>query len=128
MKQTSPRWQGHKYQRNLNYKLSVMKEITPEELKSSMDTGNIPALLDVRETWEYEICHIDNSVNISMSQIPARMTELNPDQEIVVICHHGMRSLQVANYLQSHGYTNISNLVGGIDAWVRTVDPSMTQY
>ncbi len=105
-----------------------MKEITPEELKSSMDAGNIPALLDVRETWEYEICHIDNSVNISMSQIPARMAEFNPEQEIVVICHHGMRSLQVASYLESHGYTNISNLAGGIDAWARTVDPSMAQY
>jgi rhodanese-related sulfurtransferase len=105
-----------------------MKEIIPEELKSCMDAGNIPALLDVRETWEYEICHIDNSFNISMSQIPSRITELNPDQEIVLICHHGMRSLQVANYLESQGYTNISNLVGGIDAWARTVDPSMAQY
>ena len=105
-----------------------MKEITPEELKSCMDAGNTPALLDVRETWEYEICHIDKSVNISMSQISSRMTELNPDQEIVVICHHGMRSLQVANYLESQGYANISNLVGGIDDWARTVDPSMAQY
>jgi len=105
-----------------------MKEITPKELKQHMDTGNIPALLDVRETWEYEICQIDGSVNINMSQIPTRMTELKKDQEIVVICHHGIRSMQVASYLEAAGYTNISNLVGGIDAWARMVDPAMAQY
>lgn len=105
-----------------------MKQITPEELKLYMDAGNSPALLDVRETWEYEICHIDNSTNISMSLIPSRIAELKPDQEIVVICHHGIRSLQVANYLEAQEYTNISNLAGGIDAWARTVEPVMTQY
>lgn len=105
-----------------------MKEITPEELKSFMDAGNTPALLDVRETWECEICHIDNSINISMSQIPSRMAELKKDHEIVVICHHGIRSLQVANYLESQGFSQINNLTGGIDAWARTVDPDMAQY
>lgn len=105
-----------------------MKEITPEELKQHIDSGNKPLLLDVREPWEYEICHLDDSMHISMSQIPARMSELNPDQEIVVICHHGARSLQVANYLESQGYSHINNLAGGIDAWARTVDPDMAQY
>ena len=105
-----------------------MKQITPEELKLSMDMGNLPTLLDVRETWEYEICHIDHSINISMALIPARLAELNPDQEIVVICHHGVRSLQIASYLEAMGYTNISNLKGGIDAWASTVEPVMTQY
>jgi rhodanese-related sulfurtransferase len=105
-----------------------MKQITPEELKLYMDAGNAPALLDVRETWEYEICHIDKSINISMSLMPSRITEYKPDQEIVVICHHGIRSLQIASYLETLGYTNISNLAGGIDAWARTMEPTMTQY
>ena len=105
-----------------------MKQITPEELKLSMDMGNLPTLLDVRETWEYEICHIDKSVNISMSLIPSRLAELNPEKEIVIICHHGVRSLQVAGYLEAQGFTNISNLAGGIDAWARSVEPVMTQY
>ncbi len=105
-----------------------MKQIAPEELKRDMNAGNSPALLDVRETWEYEICHIDDSINISMSLIPSRIAEINPDQEIVVICHHGVRSLQVASYLEAQGYTNISNLAGGIGAWARTVEPVMTQY
>ena len=105
-----------------------MKQITPEELKLYMDAGNSPALLDVRETWEYEICHIDNSINISMSLSPSRIAEYKPDQEIVVICHHGIRSLQMASYLETLGYTKISNLAGGIDAWARTIEPAMTQY
>jgi rhodanese-related sulfurtransferase len=105
-----------------------MKQITPEELKSYMDAGNTPDLLDVRETWEYEICHIDDSINISMSEVPTRISEINPEQDIVVICHHGVRSMQVASYLKAQGYTNVSNLAGGIDAWARTVEPVMTQY
>lgn len=93
-----------------------------------MDAGNTPDLLDVRETWEYEICHIDDSINISMSEVPTRISEINPEQDIVVICHHGVRSMQVASYLEAQGYTNVSNLAGGIDAWARTVEPVMTQY
>lgn len=93
-----------------------------------MDAGNTPDLLDVRETWEYEICHIDDSINISMSEVPTRISEINPEQDIVVICHHGVRSMQVASYLKAQGYTNVSNLAGGIDAWARTVEPVMTQY
>ena len=105
-----------------------MKQISPEELKQYLDEGNAPTLLDVRETWEYQICHIDHSINICMALIPARLAELKPDQEIVVICHHGVRSLQIASYLEDMGYTNISNLEGGIDAWARTVEPVMAQY
>lgn len=105
-----------------------MKQITPEELNEYLDGGNTPLILDVRESWEYEICHIDNSLHISMSEVISRIDELNPDDEIIVMCHHGGRSQQVGNYLETQGFKNIINLAGGIDAWAKSIDPSMKQY
>jgi rhodanese-related sulfurtransferase len=65
---------------------------------------------------------------VPLNQIPSRLSELNPQQEIVVICHHGMRSLQAANYLVQSGYKNIANLTGGIDAWSCKCDSSVRRY
>ena len=105
-----------------------MKTITAEELKTKLDAGEKPVLLDVREAWEFETCHIEGSNNISMSNAQKMLDELKTEDEIVVICHHGMRSFQVANYLESNGYVNIANLEGGVDTWARNVDQSMPQY
>lgn len=105
-----------------------MKQITPEELKKYIDEGNSPVILDVREPWEYEICHLEDSLHIRMSEVISRLDELKPDDEIIVICHHGGRSQQVGNYLETQGYNNITNLAGGIDAWAKSIDPSMKQY
>ena len=77
---------------------------------------------------EFEYAHIANSVLIPLNQIPNRLGELDPQQEIVVICHHGMRSLQAANYLVQSGYKNIANLTGGIDVWSCTCDSSVRRY
>jgi rhodanese-related sulfurtransferase len=105
-----------------------MKSITPTGLKAKLDAGENPFLLDVREAWEFALCNIKGSTNISLSNIEQMQTEINPDEETVVICHHGMRSFQVANYLEGQGYKNITNLEGGVDAWARTVDADMAQY
>ncbi|HIF50184.1 MAG TPA: sulfurtransferase [Thiotrichaceae bacterium] len=105
-----------------------MKTITVVELKTTLDTGKNPVLLDVREAWEYETCHIEGSINISMSNVQKMIDELKPDDETVVICHHGMRSFQVASYLEDNGYNNITNLEGGVDAWAKSVDADMAQY
>lgn len=105
-----------------------MQSITATELKQKLDAGEKPVLLDVREAWEYETCHIDGSINISMSNVQQMLNELKPDDETVVICHHGMRSFQVASYLEGNGYDKIANLEGGVDAWAKTVDPDMAQY
>jgi len=105
-----------------------MKTITVVELKTTLDTGKNPVLLDVREAWEYETCHIEGSINISMSNVQKMIDELKPDDETVVICHHGMRSMQVANYLEGNGYNKIVNLEGGVDAWAKSVDADMAQY
>lgn len=106
-----------------------MQKITPEQLQERLQQdGPAPVLLDVREDWEFERCHIDNSVHIPMNQIAGEYDQLDEDTETVVICHHGMRSLQVAQYLEAQGFSNIANLDGGIDAWAKTVDPDMEQY
>lgn len=105
-----------------------MKTITAKELKSKLDADKKPILLDVREAWEFETCHIEDSINISMSNIQQMLETLKPDDEMVVICHHGMRSFQVASYLEGNGYSQIANLEGGVDAWAKSVDTEMAQY
>ncbi|MEM8843838.1 MAG: rhodanese-like domain-containing protein [Pseudomonadota bacterium] len=85
-------------------------------------------LLDVREPWEFDTCHIEGSVLVPMRQIPSAVNELDPDQETVVICHHGIRSRSVAAYLANLDFNRIINLSGGIDQWAKEVDASMPTY
>ena len=92
------------------------------------DDSITPVILDVREKWEYDICHIENSVHIPMGQITERKDDLNNNDMIIVVCHHGIRSRMVAKYLDANGFTNVINLSGGVDAWSNEVDPSMTKY
>ncbi|KAF1027133.1 MAG: Sulfurtransferase [Burkholderia plantarii] len=87
-----------------------------------------PVLLDVREPWEIATASIAGSVSIPMQQIPARSEELDDEAEIVCVCHHGMRSAQVAMFLESRGFTKLYNLQGGIDAWSANVDPTVPRY
>ena len=87
-----------------------------------------PLLIDVREPWEFEICHIDGSTNMPMGQIPQRLQELPGDGEMVVICHHGVRSQQVIHFLRSQTSLRLINLDGGVDAWARSVDRDMPVY
>lgn len=87
-----------------------------------------PLLLDVRENWEVETCHIEGSTHIPMHLIPIRAGELDDDQDIVCICHHGARSMQVAAFLERNGFSRMLNLTGGIHAWAVQVDPSMPKY
>lgn len=91
-------------------------------------TREKPVLLDVREPWEYQTCHISGSQHIPMQTVPARQTELDPDQPVVCICHHGMRSAAVAAFLEKNGFTQVINMTGGIDAWAKQVDPTMPKY
>ena len=105
-----------------------MQTIIPEELKKKLDANEKPVLLDVREPWEFSLCKIKGSINISMSEPEILLSELNPDNEIIAICHHGMRSLQVCNFLEENGFNRISNLDGGIDSWAKTIDKDMAQY
>ncbi len=106
-----------------------MRQISVTELRDYLaEADPDPVLLDVREPWEYGICRIDGSHLIPMRSIPASLSELNPEQEIVVICHHGIRSRQVAMYLEHQGFSNVINMEGGVAAWARDVDPEMPSY
>lgn len=106
-----------------------MRRFKPAELKDyCSQTETPPQLLDVREPNEYAYCHLDGSLHIPMNQVPTRLGELDAARDVVVICHHGMRSLQVAHYLESHGFGRVINLDGGIDAWAVQLDPDMPRY
>ena len=87
-----------------------------------------PLLLDVRENWEFDTCKIAGSTQIAMNTIPARIEELDDDAEIVCICHHGARSMQVAAFLERNGFTRMFNLTGGIHAWAVQVDSTVPTY
>ena len=104
-------------------------EITPQAYAQLRQQPNAPILLDVRESWEYDTASIPNSLLIPMGDIPSRAhTELDPDAPIVVMCHHGARSLNVAMWLRDQGFTHAQSLAGGIDAWSRAIDPSVPRY
>jgi rhodanese-related sulfurtransferase len=105
-----------------------MQTILPEELKKRLDASEKLILLDVREPWEFSICKIEGSVNISMSDPEKLINKLNANDEIIAICHHGMRSFQVCNYLENNGFNKVLNLDGGIDSWAKTIDTDMAQY
>lgn len=105
-----------------------MDQITPQELKTRLDRNDRPFLLDVRQDWETRLCRLENTVHIPIEEIEVRTDELNPEDEIVVYCHQGVRSAAVAEYLRQLGFKNVKNLAGGLDSWARTVDSSMRRY
>ena len=107
-----------------------MKQISPPELAAWLADASRakPLLLDVREPWEYERARIAGAELLPMRDIPARFAELDQDKDIVAICHHGGRSQQVAVFLEKNGFSKVHNLVGGVDAWSRTVDPTVPLY
>ena len=106
-----------------------MQNITVSELKERLEQPyNKPLLLDVREPWEFAICHIAGSRLIPMREIANAINNLDSEQEIVVVCHTGVRSLQVCYFLQHEGFSNVKNLTGGVHAWASTIDPQMPTY
>ena len=86
-------------------------------------------LIDVRETWEFATAHIEGSVPIPMGEVPSRAhQELDPEEPLVVVCHHGVRSMNVTVWLRNQGFENAQSLRGGIDAWSVEVDPKVARY
>jgi rhodanese-related sulfurtransferase len=115
----------------LQPKTNAMRQITATELHQRLQQGEpLPLLLDVREPHEFRYCHIPGSVNMPMGQMPAELARLDPQRETAVICHHGMRSAQVAGFLLANGFDEkkVFNLAGGVAAWAAQVDPSMPTY
>jgi rhodanese-related sulfurtransferase len=104
-------------------------EITPQAFAQLRQQPNPPLLLDVRQSWEYQTANIPNSLLMPMGEVSSRAhTELDPDAPIVVLCHHGARSLNVALWLRDQGFAHAQSMAGGIDAWSRTVDPQVPRY
>lgn len=102
-------------------------EIQPQDLKARLDRGERPFLLDVRWPQEYEVCRFDGSRLIPLDQLASSLDELDADQEIVVVCHHGVRSLNAAVFLRQHGF-EAKSLAGGIDLWSQIIDPTVPRY
>jgi adenylyltransferase/sulfurtransferase len=102
-------------------------QLSAKELKRRIDAGEEVYLLDVREPWEFKIAQIGGKL-IPMNEVPQRLTEIDREREIIVQCHHGVRSQRVAEFLQQSGFPRVVNLAGGIDAWSREVDPSVSKY
>ena len=102
--------------------------IQPQSLKRLIDNGHDIILLDVRETWEYEIVHLKNAKQIPLGELPQQASLLNPYAEIVVYCYKGMRSLDAAHLLQQLGFKRVKSLVGGIDRWAREIDSQLQRY
>ena len=107
-----------------------MKHVTAPELAAWLSDPSRPRplLLDVREDWEAGICKIEGATLVPMNTVPARLQELDDDAEIVCICHHGARSMAVASFLERNGFTDVTNLTGGIHAWAVQVDSTMPKY
>jgi len=104
-----------------------MTDISPQELKARLDRHDSLVLLDVREDWETALCRLENATHIPIEEIEFRTAELDQSEDIVVYCHHGVRSAAVANFLRQQGFKAV-NLQGGLDQWARAVDPRMKRY
>jgi rhodanese-related sulfurtransferase len=110
-----------------------MQQISPKQLQEWLTQSQgggrpRPLLLDVREPWELDVCRLPEVRPMPMRSVPARYAELDRDAEVVVICHHGARSFQVAMFLEQQGYTKVYNLHGGVAEWARQVEPTMATY
>lgn len=104
-------------------------EITVDQLKAQLGSEHPPLLLDVREPWEFETAHIEGATLMPMNEVPGKaFTELDEDQSIAVLCHHGSRSLSVASWLQQQGFSKAQSVAGGIDLWSHTIDPTVPRY
>jgi rhodanese-related sulfurtransferase len=104
-------------------------EIAPEELKTLLESNSDIVVLDCREPWEFGTASIAGSKHIPMNDIPARFNEeLDPEKHIVVICHHGVRSMNVTAWLRQQGFEKVQSLRGGIDRWARQVDLKVPVY
>lgn len=113
-----------------------MRHFSPKQLQDYLTqfSGNEPAplLLDVREPWEFEYCHIEGSVLIPMGKLAAKIDSLEAEigftRDIIMICHHGIRSRQMGYYMEQAGFKSITNLDGGVERWAEDVDSAMRRY
>ena len=113
----------------------MIHQVRPADLSAWFDTvraHGAPVVLDVREPSELRVASIQADgfelVTIPMGVSPSRLNELNPEQPVACLCHHGVRSMQVANFLSARGFAHVANIAGGINAWSNELDPGVPRY
>ncbi|SFS13296.1 Rhodanese-related sulfurtransferase [Granulicella pectinivorans] len=104
-------------------------EITPKDAAALLASPNPPVLIDVREKWEFDTAHIENALLMPMGDVPSRAhQDLDEDEPILVLCHHGARSLNVTMWLRQQGFSQAQSIAGGIESWSRQIDPTIPRY
>jgi rhodanese-related sulfurtransferase len=103
-------------------------EIEPRDVKQLLDRGEGLLMVDVRESWEHQLCHIEGSQLIPLGQLAANVATFEAAEDIVLFCHSGRRSLDAASWLRSQGISGARSMTGGIDRWSREIDPSVPRY
>lgn len=107
----------------------MVQQLSVSEYRQWLDDNKSGyTLLDVREPWEIETCALDNTISIPMGQVSSRLAELDREQPIVVVCHHGIRSQRVALFLEHAGFEPVYNLRGGVAAWAKEIDTAFPTY
>lgn len=109
-------------------KKTMYDDLTPQEFVRQRVDEPGWQLLDVREGWERDVASVDGTLNIPMGEVAERLTELDADRPIAVLCHSGGRSARIAAFLSQHGFGKVANIAGGIDAWSLQVDDSIARY
>ncbi len=107
---------------------SIPFEIDVETYRDMLDKEAPHFLLDIREPWELAVCKLDNHGHIPMGQIPYSVDQLPRDKDLVIYCHHGVRSLKVMAWLRHNGFERATSLRGGVQAWADRIDPGMARY
>ena len=103
-------------------------QISPAEFHAQRARGDKFLLVDVREPWEHQICRIEGAELISLGRLPMEWQRLDQAGEVILYCHHGIRSLDAAAWLRAQGVESARSLAGGIDRWSREIDPSVPRY
>jgi len=108
----------------------LIRELAPAELARwrADEHREPPVVVDVREPWELARCALPEVVHVPMRELPGRLGELPRERDVIVVCHHGVRSRQLGSFLEDQGFRSVYNLAGGVDAWAREVDPTMRKY
>ena len=106
----------------------TVKDMAPSELAAQIAAGELWQVIDVRESWEVDLASVDGSMHVPMATVPERLPDLDPERPTAVLCHSGVRSARVADYLVTHGFQTVVNVAGGIDAWSLEVDEAIPRY
>ena len=106
----------------------MIKRLSPIQVKNILESEAQIKLIDVRENWEFEIARLENAQLIPLGQFVDFSRQLNPEDKIVIYCHHGARSFNACNYLSENGFKEVINLEGGINAWSHEIDSSIPVY